>query len=201
VDYKSKIEEYYFTDQHEKFLQELKGLIGFITRKYFPGQRQKSILYEQIRGDVIEGVYGFLRKKQFSFKDEKFIKGGTDFTHYESKMWIVKNVFKRDMDFRSYLFTQIRGELTKFFYKYNIRRKAEVSLVFNKIEFNDRENHVKLELENIIKQLNMKLEDNLEDIIKYLFWNIYTGHGIDQFTNIYQVKIIAWELYKCQAIN
>jgi hypothetical protein len=197
VEYKSNIEKYYFTSQDEKFLQELKNFIGYITRKYFPGQRQKSVLYEQIRGDVIEGIYGFLREKRFNFIDGKFVKGGTEFTHYETKIQIVKDVFGRDLDFRSYLYTQIRGELTKFYYKYNIRRKIEVPLIFNEVQFNDRENYIRMELEHIVKNLKMTLEDSLDDITKYLLFNIYTDRNISQFKNIYQVRIIVWELWKC----
>lgn len=197
MEYKSNIEKYYFTSQDEKFLQELKNFIGYITRKYFPGQRQKSVLYEQIRGDVIEGIYGFLREKRFNFIDGKFVKGGTEFTHYETKIQIVKDVFGRDLDFRSYLYTQIRGELTKFYYKYNIRRKIEVPLIFNEVQFNDRENYIRMELEHIVKNLKMTLEDSLDDITKYLLFNIYTDRNISQFKNIYQVRIIVWELWKC----
>ena len=161
MEYKSKIEEYYFNDQ-KKFLKELRKFIGYITRKYFRGFKQQSSLYKELCEDIVAEVYVYLLNGHYSKTKDKL---------------------GDSLDFRSYLFTQIRGELTKYFNKYNKIRKIEVFtedvLMDEFVE--DKYDYDKIDLYNFSSKLGYKLEDDISTIFETKNYN-----------NVYQIKILFW---------
>ena len=174
VKYHSRIEEYWFTEQYKEFEHELKNYIGYITRLYFPGFRQSVDLYKDLRDNIVADIYCFL-------------KGG----HYLKTVVRITEEGKQ-MEFTSYLFTQIRGELTKFFNKYNRKRKREVSYGLNLFEFPIEEDYdlTEINLINILREHKILMEDHIQDLVFYL----RNGFSKSEFKNPYQIKTICWIL-------
>ena len=170
----SKMETYWKAEDHINFRIELENFIGFICRKYFFGFKQSTDMYKELRSDVVAALYGFLL-------------GG----HYQKTVDRFPKDFGRELNFTNYLYTQIRGELTKFFNTYNKKRKREFSMdsVFE-IPIDETYELFLIDFNRIIKERSIKLDDSVDEIYNYL-----TSGGILKLNNIFQIKMVCWVLY------
>jgi len=155
----SKLEDYWTTGNYEKFNIEIKKFTGFITRKFFKGFKQSSEEYNEIQDRCLVRIYKQLTEGHYNpLKSEKQNK------------------------FNNYIFTQIRGELTKFFNKYNRTRThldvlncfadADTNNSYNyNINYNydmkDEYDYVKNEIYEIIKEYTLSI--NLDDVFYILY--------------------------------
>ncbi|MGA2433954.1 MAG: hypothetical protein ABSG25_01575 [Bryobacteraceae bacterium] len=131
---------------------------------------------------------------------KKFLKK-INFKTYEfnvlmSELNIIDDV--KTLDFRSYLFTEIRGELTKFFNKYNRERKfvdiEEVSknLKSRCIEQKSSKEFLVL-IEEIIKEYEL---ENLLKAVDVLDYIVYSDKIPFNYVNLSYLKLISWVFVK-----
>lgn len=220
--YNSLIEQYYFTERYDLFIIELGKFVGAITRKYFPGFKQNSYVFSELKSSIIAEIFLFMNNGHYEATNDIFKlyqlvtkydlwnkieeiykfsitskKTTKKVVNHLCRNYNVNDVFKTlELDkneetatipFLSYLNTQIRGELTKFFNKYNKRRKTEVQN-FN-FEFYCFEEKALL----CVEVDESQTDDKLEDILKYVYYGDVPKYG---FKNLPKIKILLWKLYK-----
>lgn len=166
------IEEAYLVDYDlVKFKSLLEGLVGFITRKYFPGFQQTLERYNDLREDTCLFVLNKLEDEKYKYNPSKG-------------------------KFVSYCFYLIRWNLTNYFTKFNNERKKCISInnylyskhniikTQNTIQYNMYTGFIKY---NIIKY---NIDILPEDAIEYLL------HGRKINEKVYELKFLSWLVYK-----
>lgn len=162
----NKLEKYYYEKNYKKFNIELKKFTGYIVRKFCPGFKQSSEIYEELFDQALVVVYD---KLQNEFDPTKG-------------------------NFRSFVFTKIRGELTKFMNKFNRERKFVDILDFNipsELQINYDFSNYTIFI-NIINEIidEYDLNINANKAISYLLFNVKIAKNrLDRF----EMKLISWE--------
>lgn len=177
-----------YQEEYEKnfneFVELLKGLIGFVFRKYVCGFRQKTELYLDIRKNIILWILNQLNRG-----------------HYEQVKHKIK---KSKKPFESYLFLQIRGELTKFFNKFNRERlQSNYDYCINEVHDDSvlmTYNNIVTIVLKICKEYDINMD--IGDIMICLMHNDYKKIKDVKFTdkeirqNVLNIMLISWELSK-----
>lgn len=164
-----KLQEYFNSKKYNNFDAELSKYVGAITRLFVVTLSQTSDVYFELRDQAKCAVYEKLLTDQFDSS-----KG----------------------DFGNYVFTIIRGEITKFFNKYNRTRKfSDISkLKFKLIENRENLDDINFqyffydEINIILKKYNI-YDLNIREI-SYFYQSF--DKNIDKKKLLY-LKLVSWE--------